>query len=115
MQMETTQNMETQDPLGLKRFALTESAYDLVNSLIGIYARSIFYESEQVDPDTVRMAIWQERVDALHQLQGTSKWADLFFLEQLITEFTPEYKQAAQQEEERMEHAPKTPSGTVYS
>lgn len=110
-----TQGMVTQDPLGLNRFALTESAYDLVNSLVGIYSRSIFRESEQAKPDAVQMSLWQDRVDTLHQLQRNGKWADLFFLEQLIVELTNEYKQAATQEEERTAYARKSQPGNVYS
>lgn len=113
--METAENQTTQDLLGLKRFALTESAYDLVNSLIGIYSRSVFRESEQVNPDNAQIELWQERIDALHQLRGNGKWNDLFFLEQLIIELANEYKQAAKQEEERISYAKKAQSGAVYS
>lgn len=105
IRMDTTQNIIVQDPLGLKRFALTESAYDLVNSLVGIYSRSIFHESEQINPDTMRMALWQERIDALQTLRSNGKWNDLFFLEQLIVDLANEYKQAIKQEEVRIKYA----------
>ena len=82
--METTGNTTIQDPLGIKRFELTESAYDLVTSLTGIYSRSIFREGEQTDPDAARMVLWQDRIDQLQNLRGNGKWTDLFFLEKLI-------------------------------
>ena len=113
--MATTENALTQDLLGLKRFALTESAYDLITSLVGIYSRSIFRESEQKDPDAVQMTLWQDRVDELQDLRGNGRWADFFFLEQLIAELTTEYKQAASQEEERANYATKTQSRAVHS
>lgn len=113
--METTSNTTIQDPLGLKRFALTESAYDLVTSLVGIYSRAIFRESEQVDPDTAQMTLWQDRVDALQDVHGNGRWADLFFLEQLIAELTNEYKQAARQEEAQANYATKAQSRAVHS
>lgn len=113
--METTGNTTIQDPLGLKRFALTESAYDLVTSLTGIYSRSIFRESEQADPDVARMALWQNRVDELEDLRGNGKWADLSFLELLIAELANEYKQAARQEEVQAKYATKTKSRAVHS
>lgn len=113
--METTQDITSQDPLGLKRFALTESAYDLVNSLTGIYSRSIFRESEQPNSDTERMTFWQGRVDELQGLRSNGKWADLFFLEQLIEELAREYKMAAKQEEELISYATKYRSRAVHS
>ena len=113
--METTENATIQDPLGLKRFALTESAYDLVTSLVGIYSRSAFRESEQVNPDATQMTIWQDRVDQLQDLRRNGGWDDLFFLEQLIAELANEYKQAAKQEEERINHATKAQSRAIYS
>lgn len=115
--METTENALTQDPLGLKRFALTESAYDLVTSLVGIYSRSMFRESEQANPDTVRTAFWNNRVDELENLRTNGKWADLSFLEQLIRELTSEYKQAAKQEEVEVQanYATRSKSRAVHS
>ena len=113
--METTENTAIQDPLGLKRFALTESAYDLLTSLTGVYSRSIFRETEQSNPDTVQITRWQDRLDELQDLSDNGQWADLSFLEQLIAELANEYKQAAKQEEERTNYATKVQSRAVHS
>lgn len=113
--MATTQNTVTQDPLGLKRFALTESAYDLVNSLIGIYSCLRHKESNYDEPDTVRIANWRHRIHELQTISGNGKWADLFFLEQLIAELAIEYRQAINEEEERSKHATENQPRTVHS
>lgn len=107
--------MTTQDPLGLKRFALTESAYDLLTSLVGIYSRSIFREGEQVNPDVVGVAFWRNRLNELKELRGNGRWADLLFLEQLIVALASEYKEAAKQEEEQVNHATKARLRAVQS
>lgn len=49
--METTENATIQDPLGLKRFALIESAYDLVNTIKSTYGRLSHAESQKDNPD----------------------------------------------------------------
>lgn len=96
--MNTTQNTLTEDPLGLKRFALTESAYDLLTSLIGTYSRLINRESDQTKPDAVLLVNWHNRVLQLNALYYKEDWADLLFVQDLITKLTIEYRQVAQQE-----------------
>lgn len=113
--METKQNTGSQDPLGLKRFALTESAYDLINSLTGVYFRLRYRESKSSEPDTVRMSLWNERVRELQTIHGNGRWADLFFLEQLIDDLTKEYKEAVKQEEEPSKYATESHTGSVHA
>jgi hypothetical protein len=113
--MNTTQHTVTQDPLGLKRFALTESAYDLINSLTGVYFRLRYIESKANKPDTVRISSWSERTRELNTIHGNGKWADLFFLEQLIADLSKEYKEALKQEEESTKHATENQPGPVHA
>lgn len=113
--METTQNTVIQDPLGLKRFALTESAYDLINSLTGVYFRLRYKESKASQPDTLKMSFWSERARELQTIHGNGRWADLFFLEQLIADLTIEYKEVIKQEEGLSKHAPENQPNPVYA
>lgn len=83
----------TNDPLGYQRFALTESAYDLITSLTGIYARLRFQERQKSAPDTGQIAGWQQRINELQQLYKRGDWSDLPALEKLIAELAVEYKQ----------------------
>jgi len=113
--MATTQNTVTQDPLGLQRFALTESAYDLINSLTGIYFRLRYKESKASQPDTLKISSWSDRVHELQTIHGNGRWADLFFLEQLIADLTMEYKEAVKQEEGLSKHATENQSSPVHA
>lgn len=98
--MEPAQGDRVNDEFGYQRFALTESAYDLVNSLIGIYARSCFR-----DPQNPAVSVWKQRLDELHALRHTADWSDLSFLQQTINQLSTEYKQAAQIEAEQQIYA----------
>ncbi|MBO0939409.1 hypothetical protein J2I47_22865 [Fibrella sp. HMF5335] len=82
----------TNDPLGYQRFALTESAYDLITSLTGIYARLSFSEEKSPEPDVAAIAEWNNRADHLQEIIHTNDWSDLAFLEQLISDLTAEYR-----------------------
>lgn len=98
--METIPNTN-QDLLGMQRFALTESAYDLVTSLTGIYSRLHFQESSETAPDDEAMARWKERAHQLRVLYYDGDWTDLNALERLIADLSTEYKQAAVEEAAR--------------
>ena len=92
--MATTQDLSVQDPLGLKQFALTESAYDLINSLIGIYSRLIETESGTAKPAFDLIKVWHKRVLALTSIYYEDDWTDATFVQSLINKLSVEYKQA---------------------
>lgn len=94
------QHPQQTDPLGLQTFALSESAYDLMMSLIGLYTRLIQYESEQERPNTKRINDREKRVNQLHELYYQSDWTNLESMPELISTLTDEYKQISQQETE---------------
>jgi|GEM_PF-5455486 len=98
--MAATENLVTQDPLGLQTFALTESAYDLMTSLIGIYERLLHLESERRTPNNEQISTWEGRLQQIHELYYRSDWATLTTLPEHISTLTQEYKQMSQQENE---------------
>ena len=91
--MQAAPNSALNDPLGYQRFALTESAYDLINSLTGIYARLRFAERQKATPDASQISIWQGRISELQKLYKQGDWSDLAALEKLIAELATEYRQ----------------------
>lgn len=90
--MEPAKDIQTNDEFGYQRFALTELAYDLINSLTGIYARLLLAEEKRTKPDTEAVAVWDNRIDQLQDLVHTKDWSDLAFLDQLIRDLSAEYK-----------------------
>lgn len=83
------------DPLGHQRFALTESAYDLITSLVGVYVRLRFAENHKATPDDTLISSWQKRITELQNLYKKGDWSDLPALEKLIVALVAEYKQHA--------------------
>lgn len=88
----TAETTASEDPLGYQRFALTESAYDLINSLTGIYARLVFLEEKHSEPNKSKIAVWDKRVDDLQHIIHKQDWSDLGYLNNLVSELTVEYK-----------------------
>ena len=91
--MNTATGQSTNDPLGYQRFALTESAYDLITSLTGVYARLRFKERQKESPDLAQIDVWQERIAELQKMYREGDWSDLPALETLIGRLVAEYKQ----------------------
>lgn len=100
--MATKQNAVTQDPLGLKRFALTESAYDLANSLQGIYGRLSYTESQTTNPDKNLMFSWRNRSKEIGRAYRRFNGEDLVAIEEFINIATNEWKQLTKLESERI-------------
>lgn len=100
--METTQNMITQDPLGLQRFALTESAYDLVNSIRGAYGRLSYAENLKDAPDQNRINQWRKQSKAIGRAYRKLTGEDLSAFEVFIENATNEWNQVNQLANERI-------------
>lgn len=99
--METPQNTVSQDPLGLKRFALTESAYDLLNSIQGGYARLSYAESQKESPDENLMYHWQTRSKEIGRAYRQLTRKDLSAIDNFIQIATSEWQSVAKLETER--------------
>lgn len=100
--METPQHTANQDPLGLKRFALTESAYDLLNSIQGGYARLSYGESQKESPDESLMHCWRTRSRELGRAYRRLTGNDLATIDNFIQIATNEWQSIAQLENERI-------------
>jgi hypothetical protein len=61
----TPENSKVHDPLGLQTFALSESAYDLVNRLEGLFNRLIDLETKKIEPNRHQLMVWEEEIDAV--------------------------------------------------
>ena len=99
--METTENATTQDPLGLKRFALTESAYDLVNSIRGTYGRLNYAESQKASPDQELIHYWRNQSKKVGRAYRSLNDGDLNAIDQFIKAATIEWNQVTKLESER--------------
>ena len=111
--METTENVLTtesilttgsvlpQDPLGLKRFALTESAYDLVTSIKGVYGRLSHAESQRVNPDRALIDNWRNQSRKIGRTYQRLDADDLMAIGEFIDVATTEWCQITKLENER--------------
>ncbi len=113
--MEPSPENQTNDEFGYQRFALTELAYDLVNSLTGIYAQLRFAERQKAVPDQDLIGQWQRRIHELQALYKQGDWSDIPVLEQLITELTNEYRQHNSTEQNRPINAANQRPTTVHT
>ena len=100
--METPQNTVSQDPLGLKRFALTESAYDLLRSIQGGYARLSYAESQKKSPDKNLINYWRERSNEMGRVYRQLTGYDLSAIDNFIQVATNEWHLVAKLESERI-------------
>lgn len=99
--METTQNITIQDPLGLKRFELTESAYDLVISIRGTYGRLSHAESQKANPDEVLINYWRNQSKKAGRAYRRLSGDDLLAIDEFIKAATTEWHQITKLENER--------------
>jgi hypothetical protein len=82
------------DPLGMRRFALTETAHDLLNRLQGLYGRLLYAEHQQAMPDQWKLAEWQTRQESIVRRYTLLDWNDLSKIEWLIMVLTTELETA---------------------
>lgn len=99
--METAENQTTQDPLGLNLFALTESAYDLVNSLQGTYGRMSYFESQKEHPDKNLIYHWRNRSKEVGRAYRRLSGKDLSAYEEFIKTSINEWNQLTKLESQR--------------
>ena len=99
--METTENTATQDPLGLKRFALTESAYDLVNTIKGTYGRLSHAENQKANPDQELINHWRNRSKEIGRVYRRLSGKDLSAIDEFIKTAIAEWHQITKLENER--------------
>ena len=93
------------DPLGYQRFALTESAYDLITSLVGMYAQLRFAERQKEMPAENQIKAWQKRIAELQQFYKKGDWSDLSALEKLVGTLVAEYKQHSSEKQISIQNA----------
>ncbi|TAE31646.1 MAG: hypothetical protein EAZ91_07365 [Cytophagales bacterium] len=80
----TTENSTVQDPLGLQTFALSESAYDMVCSLRGIYARLRRAERRKAEPNEDQLNKWWSASQQVISDYRTLNWDDFNAVEDFI-------------------------------
>lgn len=94
--MATNAPSENHDWLGMKRFALTEAAQDLLNRLQGVYGRLAFEERRKSNPDWAKMAVWQQHSEQIARRYWALNWDDLACVEQFILEMRTELQTVSQ-------------------
>ena len=99
--METTSDAVEQDPLGLKRFALTESAYDLVNTIRGTYGRLSHAESQKANSDQALINHWRNRSREVGRAYRRLNGDNLLAIDEFTKTVTAEWHQIAKVENER--------------
>ncbi|MCY7357117.1 MAG: hypothetical protein LH609_06540 [Rudanella sp.] len=89
------------DPLGLKTFALSESAYDLTCSLRGIYGRLCHAERQEFDVDQTLINSWQNRSKEIGRAYRRLGGKSLPEIGEFITSITTEWRELTALETER--------------
>ena len=99
--MAATETLVTQDPLGLQTFALTEPAYDLVNTPRGTYGRLSHAERQRPDADQLLINSWQNRSKEIGRMYQRLNGGSLLEMEEFIKGATAEWHQLISLETER--------------
>jgi hypothetical protein len=83
---------ETHDPLGLRRFELTEAYYDLIISLKGAYFRLFFAEQHKENPDANHLKFWESKYLYFAKMSYDVDFSSFERMEKGIEELGMEYR-----------------------
>jgi hypothetical protein len=97
-----TENNKIQDPLGLQTFTFSESAYDMVCSLRGMYGRLCHAERQKPDVDQALINYWQNRSKEIGRAYRRLGDKTLPEIEEFINNATIEWRKLTALETERI-------------
>lgn len=90
--MATNGKIQNEDLLGMKRFALVESAQDLLNRVQGAYGRLAFEESRSTEPNVEKINQWKQRSQIVGRQYWLLDWNNMSKVDQFIIELGKEWQ-----------------------